>query len=46
MLAAEDGVDVDVEIGMLGQQLELRSSTFRLFFETSSGFTLSMLICR
>ena len=22
------------------------SSTFRLFFEMSSGFTLSMLICR
>ena len=44
--AANYGVDVDVELGVFGQPLELLVEDLQAFFETSSGLTLSMEICR
>ena len=44
--AADHRVDRDVELGGLAPATSFWSSTFRLFFDTSSGITLSMLICR
>ncbi len=42
--AAEDGVDIDLKLGVLGEQDQLLVEQLRLFFETSSGIALSMLI--
>ena len=44
--AADHRVDVDVEGRVLGRCSSFLSSIRRLFFDTSSGSTLSMLICR
>ena len=35
-----------VEVGVFRQQLKLLVQNLRLFLETSSGITLSMLICK
>lgn len=41
--AAHHRVDIDVEEGMVSEQLQL--DDLELFFDTSSGWTLSMEIC-
>ena len=44
--AADNGIDIDIKFSEFRQPLELPVDTFRLFFETSSGITLSIEICR
>jgi len=44
--ATENGIDVHLKHSVLREIFELLVQHFQLFLETSSGCTLSMLICK
>src|SRR5215467_8812515 len=46
LACADHGIDVYLELRMLGQTLQFAVEHFQALFDTSSGSTLSMLICR
>ncbi len=43
--SADDGIDVDVEVGVFGEELELFVEDLEGFFGDLVGLTLSMEIC-